>query len=164
MCSDRDVCCFHILKKKYGKKKKRSMETLLYQPVHIYNHYPFQNMFCKFCCGVEGLWNNNLNLFNSYFIRLSKNLIQLSHFHFIPDKYWYNLIIGLPQWLCSKESACNAGDMDSVRKIPWRRKWQPTPVLLPGKSDGQRNLVGCSPWGHRVGVGHNLVTEQQQIW
>ena len=30
----------------------------------------------------------------------------------------------------------------------WRRKWQPTPVLLPGKSHGQRSLVGCSPWGH----------------
>jgi hypothetical protein len=32
-------------------------------------------------------------------------------------------------------------------KIPWRRKWQPTPVLLPGKSHGQRSLVGYSPWG-----------------
>ena len=31
--------------------------------------------------------------------------------------------------------------------FPWRRKWQPTPVLLPGKSHGQRSLVGCSPWG-----------------
>ena len=30
----------------------------------------------------------------------------------------------------------------------WRRKWQPTPVLLPGKSHGQRSLVGYSPWGH----------------
>ena len=29
----------------------------------------------------------------------------------------------------------------------WRRKWHPTPVLLPGKSHGQRTLVGCSPWG-----------------
>ena len=29
----------------------------------------------------------------------------------------------------------------------WRRKWQPTPVLLPGKSHGRRSLVGCSPWG-----------------
>ena len=29
-----------------------------------------------------------------------------------------------------------------------RRQWQPTPVLLPGKSQGQRSLVGCSPWGH----------------
>ena len=34
-----------------------------------------------------------------------------------------------------------------VRKIPWRRKWQFTPVLLPGKSHGQRSLVGYSPWG-----------------
>ena len=30
---------------------------------------------------------------------------------------------------------------------PWRRKWQSTPVLLPGKSHGQRSLVGYSPWG-----------------
>ena len=35
-----------------------------------------------------------------------------------------------------------------VRKIPWRRKWQPTPVFLPGKFHGQRSLVGYSPWGH----------------
>ena len=34
-------------------------------------------------------------------------------------------------------------------KIPWRRKWQPTPVSLPGKSHGQRSLVGCSPWGFK---------------
>ena len=30
----------------------------------------------------------------------------------------------------------------------WRRQWQPTPVLLPGKPHGRRSLVGCSPWGH----------------
>ena len=30
----------------------------------------------------------------------------------------------------------------------WRRQWQPTPVLLPVKSYGRRNLVGCSSWGH----------------
>ncbi|XDA81174.1 hypothetical protein R6Z07F_011148 [Ovis aries] len=34
-----------------------------------------------------------------------------------------------------------------VGKIPWRRKWQPTPVLLPGKSHGRRSLAGYSPWG-----------------
>ena len=34
-------------------------------------------------------------------------------------------------------------------KIPWRRKWQPTPVLLPGESHGQRSLVGYSPWDHK---------------
>ena len=34
-----------------------------------------------------------------------------------------------------------------VRKIPWRRKWQPTPVSLPGESQRQRSLAGYSPWG-----------------
>ena len=32
-------------------------------------------------------------------------------------------------------------------EIKWRRKWQPTPVFLPGKSHGRWSLVGCSPWG-----------------
>ena len=36
-----------------------------------------------------------------------------------------------------------------VRKIPWRRKWHPTPVLLPGKFHGPRSLVGYSPWGRK---------------
>ena len=36
-----------------------------------------------------------------------------------------------------------------VRKIPWRRAWLLTPVFLPGESQGQRNLVGYSPWGHK---------------
>ena len=36
-----------------------------------------------------------------------------------------------------------------VRKIPWRRKWQPTPVFLPGESHGRRSLVGYSPRGRK---------------
>ena len=36
-----------------------------------------------------------------------------------------------------------------VGKILWRRKCQPTPVLLPGKSHGWRSLVGNNPWGHK---------------
>ena len=37
-----------------------------------------------------------------------------------------------------------------VKNLPaiWRRKWQPTPVFLPGKVHGQRSLAGCSPWGY----------------
>ena len=42
-----------------------------------------------------------------------------------------------------------------VGKILWARKWQPTPVFLPGKSHGQKSLVVCSPWGHKR-VGHDL--------
>ena len=60
---------------------------------------------------------------------------------------WY--LVDFPSGLEGKESTCNAGGapqgFDSwVRKIPWRREWQPTPVFLPGESHRQRSLVGCS--------------------
>ena len=45
-----------------------------------------------------------------------------------------------------------------VRKILWRREWQPTPIFLPGESHGQRRPAGCSPWGRRR-VRHDLVTK-----
>ena len=48
---------------------------------------------------------------------------------------------------CQCERCRSRGLLLWVRKIPWRRKWQPTPVFLPGESHGQRNLVGYSPWG-----------------
>ena len=35
------------------------------------------------------------------------------------------------------------------KNLQWRRKWQPTPLFQPGKSHGQRNLAGYSPWGHK---------------
>ena len=62
-------------------------------------------------------------------------------------------ISGFPSGSDSKESSCNAGDLGAipgcdtwVGKIPWKRKWQPTPVVLPGE---QRSLAGYSPWGHK---------------
>ena len=36
-----------------------------------------------------------------------------------------------------------------AREVAWRRQWQPTPLLLPGKSHGLRSLVGCSQWGRQ---------------
>ena len=43
-----------------------------------------------------------------------------------------------------------------VRKVPWRSKWQPTPVFLPGKSHGWRSLVSYSPWGHKEPINYWL--------
>ena len=59
-----------------------------------------------------------------------------------------NVYCGLPPWLSGKESTSSRrwGFDPWVRKIPWSRKWQPTPVLLPGEFHGQRSLVGYSPW------------------
>ena len=47
-----------------------------------------------------------------------------------------------------------------VRKIPWRRRWQPAPVFLPGKSHGERSLAGYCPWSPQRA--RPLVTKQQQ--
>ena len=55
--------------------------------------------------------------------------------------------------LVVKNPPANAGDVREVGSVlrlgrsPWRRKWQPTPVFLPGKSHGQKSLVGYSLWG-----------------
>ena len=63
--------------------------------------------------------------------------------------------VELPRWPSSKESTCQCRRHKRCRfrlwfgKIPWKRKWQPTPVLLPGESHGQRSLVGYSPWGQK---------------
>ena len=64
----------------------------------------------------------------------------------------------LPWWLSDKESACQCRRCRFdpwVGKHSWRRKWQPTPVFLPGKSHRQRSLAGYSPQHHKR-VGLNL--------
>ena len=72
----------------------------------------------------------------------------------------------LPWWLSGKASTCQCrrckgcGFDPWVRKIPWSKKWQPTPVFLPGKFHGQRSLSGYSPWGHK----ELDPTEQLTLW
>ena len=58
----------------------------------------------------------------------------------------------MPLWLSGKESICQCrrhGFGPWVGKIPWIRKWKPTPIFSPGKSHGQRSLAGYKPWGHK---------------
>ena len=72
-------------------------------------------------------------------------------------------LLRLLRWLSGEESTCQCRRCRFdpwVRKITWRKEWQPTPVFLPGKLHGQKNPVGYSPWDHK-GVGHNLVTKEQ---
>ena len=57
--------------------------------------------------------------------------------------------------------ACNAGFDPWVGKIPWRRKWQPTPVFLPGESHGRRSLMGYSP---RVAKSQTHWVRHSTVW
>ena len=62
-------------------------------------------------------------------------------------------LLGLPWWFSGKELACQYGRCafsSWVGKIPCRRKWQPAPVFLPGKSHGQRSSVGYSLGGCKI--------------
>ena len=61
----------------------------------------------------------------------------------------FMVLMGLPWWLSDKESACQCRGREFdpwVGKIPWRKKWQPIPIFLPGVHHGQRSVVGYSPW------------------
>ena len=63
--------------------------------------------------------------------------------------------VWIPRWCSGKGSACQCRRCKRhrshpwVRKIPWSRKWKPTPVFLPGKFHGWKSLVGYSPWGFK---------------
>ena len=59
------------------------------------------------------------------------------HMTSIPDKNSVN-------W---KQEETSSVLLKTSTKKAWRRKWQPTPVFLPGESHGQRSLAGYSPWG-----------------
>ena len=98
-------------------------------------------------------YNNNVNQKQGK--KLSKLSGKLSaHFHFSMLLYIYSLRIGkgFPSGSVVKNSLINAGATGSIPgsgRFPWRKKWQPTPVFLPGKFHGQRSQVGYSIWGHK---------------
>ena len=78
------------------------------------------------------------------------------------------------RWCSAKEPSCQyrrRGLDPLIRKIPWRRKWQPTPVFLLEESHGQRSLAGYSPWGYKEldstewpSAHSTLVQEQNSIY
>ena len=100
--------------------------------------------------GLRGHW---ISGFQNYGQWLTMRGI-LHHHYLLPTRSLcggMNLYV-LPLWLRGKESACQCrrGRFNPwVGKISWRRKWQPTPVFLPGKSHGWRSLGGYSPWGRK---------------
>ena len=118
---------------------------------------------------VQGTLNSLLQHHNSKASILQRSaffMVQLSHPYITTGKTialtrWtfdgkvmfllFNMLSRLVPWWLRRLSVClQCGRpwFDSwVGKIPWRRKWQPTPVFLLGKSHGQRSLVGCNPWG-----------------
>ena len=78
---------------------------------------------------------------------------------------------GFPGGTSGKEPTCQGRRCKKpqfnlwVRKIAWRRSWQPTPVFLPGASHGQRSLMGYGPKGHtEFNIIKRLSTHALQVW
>ena len=76
--------------------------------------------------------------------------------------------VSVQEWICGsvvKNPPATAGDtslIPGLERFPRRKKWQPNPIFLPGKSHGQRSLAGHSSWGDKR-VGCDLSTKQQQL-
>ena len=104
---------------------------------------------------IEKLYYKQYSITNIryIYIQLVYVLIYINLLYIEINIYICIYIHRLHSWLRGKEPTCQwrrfrrLGFDSRVRKILWRRKWQPTPVFLPGKSHGQRSLVGYSPWG-----------------
>ena len=133
-----NLCGMGALVSYYWAMLLRALATSSAIPTSLLNNYPYLEALQ----GYEKCWGS---------------------YEFYQRHLW--IYRSFPGGFSSKESACKSRRcrFDSwVGKIPWRSKWQPTPVFLPRKSHGQRSLVGYSPWGHKR-VRHNLETKQQQI-
>ena len=89
-----------------------------------------------------------------------KNLLPPKFFCKIWNKALYHILLGFPGASDGKDSTCSAGRHRFdlwVKKIPWRREWQPTPVFLPGEFHEQRSPMLQSIGSQRVR--HNWVTD-----
>ena len=77
-----------------------------------------------------------------------------THFVTIPGASQVALVVKNKKTACQCRTHKRCGFDPGVRKVPWRKVQQPTPVSLPGESHGQRSLLDYSPYG-RKRVGHN---------
>ena len=139
--------------------------------------YPFLSFVLCF------LFFSFLSLFLSLYV-CTYNITKIRFSYFSNKKYNYNMSIFLVEQRGSEHgfwsnriltttdniillvivgnSKCpqNFPVIYSKHYIPWRKKWQLTPVLLPGKPHGQRSLAGYSPWS-RKRVEHDLAAKQE---
>ena len=121
------------------------------QIFNVYNHIDDvynKNYFCV-CDRMASYWT--FSFFQFGIVSLTSSYLQ-------------ELIIGLLWWISGKESACQCRRhrFDPwVRKIPWRRKWQPTPVSFAWEIPWTEDSGGLQSMGLKR-VGHDLVTEHQQ--
>ena len=103
-------------------------------------------------------WDHDSTLMTSFNLDYFCKVLIFKYTHSETKVKYTNWLLGFPGGSFGKKSACNVGDCLQRRrpefdlwigKILWRRKWQLTPVFLPGKSSRQRSLTDYSPWSQK---------------
>ena len=96
---------------------------------------------CMFVCACQCVYmpmSTQLCMYNLFFIEVMLIYVAFYTFH------------ELPSWLSGEDSTCQRSRRQFdpwIRRIPWRREWQPTAGFLPGKAYEQRSLVGLESMG-----------------
>ena len=103
--------------------------------------FEYNNLFCYFTLNICIWVVSNLGILQMVLLWIFCMCVLGVFFFFF--QIWSMHFERFPSWLSEQ----HARQETWVGKSPWRRKWQPTAVFLPGKSYGQRSLVGYSPWG-----------------
>ena len=149
------LCCFLHWENPISKNIRWIKIVILSDVVDLYSGSRSLFYWSQDVCIPSHFTSLNLDVT----VHLWPSFMCLSMLRFGHD-YWYCYhfnshiysLLGFPGGSVAKKPACQCrrrGFDPWSRKMPWRRKWQPTPVFLPGKSHGQRSLVGYSPWGHK---------------
>ena len=116
------------------KEELQCVASSSYSLLSFYSSFPSPSLspsFLSFLAAI--IYNVKGNIFNLFFSIYSDSLCKSLPF------------VAQSVRICLQ---CKRPGFDPwVKKIPWRRKWQPTLVSLPGKSHGQRGLRGWGPWG-----------------
>ena len=126
-------------------------------PVYLLQSFPQSSSFLSKLCQVYSLKKSDprqkQNFSYVLLLILGQILIYaISTWHgcyygFIHLTRWCLLVVKNPP--ASEDDIKDMSSIPGSGRFPWRRKWQPTPVLLPGESHGQRSPVGYSSWGHK---------------
>ena len=109
-----------------------------------------------FCTGLHSLYRA---LWLSWASLVAQWLTVYIELHSLYRALWLSWASLVAQWLSGSCQRRRPRFDPWVRKIPWRRKLQPTTVFLPGKSHGQKGLVGYTPWDHRESATTEQLTE-----
>ena len=136
-----------LLKAAIGNQSHRPVDSLRSHEWNFGFHLSYQNRQGKTQKSAPQYFKTNFSIY------LSPHKADGLPLQFLLPCFFF-LVRGFPGGAVVKNPPANAGDTRRrfcpwVRKILWRRAWQPTAVFWPGESHGQRSLVGCCPRGHR---------------